>query len=124
MDDELATIVVGYLDKPEGEAALEAAIQEARRRAGRLLVLWATRETDGDVQTLRERLAATGLPFDLHLPTGGEPADDLLAAAEANRAALLVFGLRRRSPVGKLILGSNAQRLLLDAACPVLTVTA
>ncbi|GAA4128765.1 universal stress protein [Nocardioides fonticola] len=124
MDDVLATVVVGYLAKPEGEAALEAAIEETRRRGGRLLVLWATRETDGDVEALRARLAATGLPFDLHPPTGAEPADDLLAAAEANAASLLVFGLRRRSPVGKLILGSNAQRLLLDATCPVLTVTA
>ena len=44
-------------------------------------------------------------------------------AAETN-AELIVIGVRRRTPVGKLILGSQAQRILLDAECPVLAVKA
>jgi nucleotide-binding universal stress UspA family protein len=51
-------------------------------------------------------------------------ADDLIAVAEETSADFIVIGLRRRSPVGKLILGSNAQRILLDAPCPVLAVKA
>ena len=72
-----------------------------------------------------ERLTASGLDFDTRqLVRGFEPAEDLISIAEANNAGLLVIGLRRRSPVGKLILGSNAQRVLLDAPCPVLAVKA
>jgi nucleotide-binding universal stress UspA family protein len=57
-----------------------------------------------------------------HAETGLEAAEDLLAVAEEVGAELVVIGLRRRTPVGKLILGSNAQRVLLDAPCPVLAV--
>lgn len=49
-------------------------------------------------------------------------ADDLISVADQRNAQVIVIGLRRRSPVGKLILGSNAQRILLDAPCPVLAV--
>ena len=54
--------------------------------------------------------------------SGGDVADDLIATAEEVGAQLVVLGLRQRSPVGKLILGANAQRVLFDAPCPVLTV--
>jgi len=56
--------------------------------------------------------------------TGLEASENLLAIAEEVDAELIVIGLRRRTPVGKLILGSNAQRILLDAQCPVLAVKA
>ena len=58
------------------------------------------------------------------LVRGVDPADDLIAVAEEVDADLIVIGLRRRSPVGKLIMGSNAQQILLDASCPVLAVKA
>ena len=74
---------------------------------------------------VRARLDDSGLEYDIRqLVRGFEPAEDLISLAETNSADLLVIGLRRRSPVGKLILGSNAQRILLDAPCPVLAVKA
>ncbi|HEX5429354.1 MAG TPA: universal stress protein, partial [Pedococcus sp.] len=53
---------------------------------------------------------------------GSDASDALLAVASEVDASVLVIGLRHRTPVGKLLLGSNAQRILLEASCPVLAV--
>ncbi|MFC4784692.1 universal stress protein [Nocardioides sp. MAHUQ-72] len=132
----MGTVVVGYVPKPEGDAALSKAIDEAKLRGTKLVVVNSHRggqEFDGeaairaekDMDAVRARLDESGVTYDLRqLVRGFEPAEDLISIAEANSAELIVIGLRRRSPVGKLILGSNAQRILLDAHCPVLAVKA
>jgi len=132
----MGTVVVGYVPKPEGEAALAAGINEAKLRGSTLIVVNSHRggqEFDGsaaqaaesDMAGIKATLDAAGVDHDIRqLVRGFEPAEDLISIAEANSAELLVIGLRRRSPVGKLILGSNAQRVLLDAPCPVLAVKA
>ena len=132
----MGTVVVGYVPKPEGEAALAKAVEEARLRGSKLVVVSshrggqeydteAARRADDELDGVRSRLEAEEIAYDIRqLVRGFEPAEDLLSIAEANSADLIVIGLRRRSPVGKLILGSNAQRILLDAACPVLAVKA
>lgn len=132
----MASVVVGYVPKPEGEAALDKAVEEARLRGLKLVVVSSHRGgsdfdqgTAADQERMLEdvgkRLDDTGVPYVVrHLVRGFDPADDLISIAEANEAQLIVIGLRKRSPVGKLILGSNAQRVLLDAHCPVLAVKA
>jgi nucleotide-binding universal stress UspA family protein len=124
----MATVVVGYVPKPEGEAALDAAIDEARRRSATLVVVNARRDAaaaEPDLDGVREKLTGSGLSFDLReVVQGLDASEDLIAVAEDTGAELIVIGLRRRTPVGKLILGSNAQRVLLDAPCPVLAVKA
>ena len=133
----MGTVVVGYVPKPEGEAALatahlrgQAARQQARGgqlapRGSRLRPGPRPRPPRATWTQVRKTLDESGLDYDIRqLVRGFEPAEDLISLAEANSAELLVIGLRRRSPVGKLILGSNAQRILLDAHCPVLAVKA
>lgn len=66
-------------------------------------------------------LAASPVDTQL-LQLTGDLSDELIRVAEETGAELLVIGLRRRSPIGKLIMGSVAQRVLLDAPCPVLAV--
>ncbi len=132
----MGTVVVGYVAKAEGDAALDRAIEEAKLRDAKVVVVNSHRgghEFDGDaaikaeaqMETVKAKLEASGGPYDLRqLVRGFEPAEDLISIAESSNAELIVIGLRRRSPVGKLILGSNAQRILLDAKCPVLAVKA
>jgi nucleotide-binding universal stress UspA family protein len=78
-----------------------------------------------ELAEVRAELDEAGIENEVRqLVRGLEPADDLIAVAEEVAADFIVIGLRRRTPVGKLILGSNAQRILLEAPCPVLAVKA
>ena len=118
-----STIVVGYSSKAEGRAALERAIVEAGLRGSSLIVVH-TSLTD-EVAALKIELEKSGLPYEVReAPDALDPAEELINAADTSGAEFIVIGLRRRTPVGKLILGSNAQRILLDASCPVLAVKA
>lgn len=132
----MGTIVIGYASRPEGRAAVRAGIAEGRRRGARLVVVSSVRggasldademrEIDLEVEGIHELLHDTGLEHEVRqLVRGNDAATDLLSVAEEESAELIVIGLRRRSPVGKLIMGSVAQTVLLDANCPVLAVKA
>ena len=118
-----STIVVGYSSKPEGRAALRRAIDEAKLRHSQLVVVHSS--TPDEVTNLEAELMASGVPHQIHEASDAlDPAEDLITTANGSDAEFIVIGLRRRSPVGKLLLGSNAQRVLLDASCPVLAVKA
>ena len=128
------TIVVGYVPKPEGRAALRTAIEEAGLRKESLYVLNtavgdavvdADFASEEDLAEVRRQLETSGVDFELeHRVSGRDGAEDVTAAAERLGAVLVVIGLRRRSATGKLIFGSSAQRILLDVPCPVLGVKA
>jgi nucleotide-binding universal stress UspA family protein len=132
----MGTIVVGYVPKSEGRAALRRAVEEAQLRKAKLVIVNSHRggrdfdredalETEGQLQEVRDQLGESGVDNEIRqLVRGLDPAEDLINVAEEVGADFIVIGLRRRTPVGKLILGSNAQRVLLDATCPVLAVKA
>ena len=125
-------MLVGYVPSAEGTAALRRAIAEASRSGERLIVInSALHPTDAEgpigtevVQSVLDReLAAAGVEHTIQqLAVGDDAAEAIVDTARAENASLIVIGIRHRSPVGKLILGSTAQRVLLDAECPVLAV--
>lgn len=129
-------IVVGYIKTDEGRAALDRAIEEARLRSATLVVVHSMRGSERDeieqlatyreeFEALERELKEAGISYELRELVRGKPAgEDLVDFATEEGADLIVIGLRRRSPVGKLVLGSNAQDILLGADCPVLAVKA
>ena len=127
-------LIVGFVPTKEGRAALDTAMDEAVKRGSRLVVVNTstgaasadTRYVDDDqLAALTAELDGSGLDDEItHNVQRKDRSDVLVDIAEETNAELIVIGLRRRTPVGKLILGSQAQRVLLDANCPVLAVKA
>jgi nucleotide-binding universal stress UspA family protein len=124
-------IVVGYSADEFGRAALEHGIVEAKRRDTGLLVINATSgesyvdkrfAQESEVHDVEARLTECGVPFELSQPVGVDAAEELVRAMDGDEAELLVIGLRHRNPVGKLLMGSVAQRVLLECPKPVLAV--
>ncbi|GAA1346343.1 universal stress protein [Arthrobacter roseus] len=120
-------IVVGYRATPEGKAALKYALELAAEKATRLIVVSANRKgpSPADNQELQDLLNGSGVDHELMEIVGDyDPAEEILEAASEQNAELVVIGMRRRTPVGKLFMGSTAQRILLEAECPVLAIKA
>ncbi len=138
------SVFVAYVQSPEGRRAVEAGAEEARVRELPLHVATVLAHDVGEsptrargdmesakalsthLETLADRLRSQGLQVSTELLHGqlGEETKQLLDAMHRVGATLAVVGLRRRSPVGKLVLGSVSRDLLLEAEVPVLAVKA
>lgn len=135
------SIVVRLSDEPANKAALEEAIAEARRRGtGMVLVSHVPTprnhqaagryqeehaQVEAATQAAAQRIQRLGVDCVAHVPPApADAAEAVLDAAREHDATLVVVGVRRRSPVGKAILGSVSQDILLGADCPVLAVKA
>ena len=127
----MTTIVVGWTPDEFGEVALARGLEEARLRGGRVVAVNATRgdalvddryADEDQLARLATELAASGVEVDVRRSMGADVGDQVLAVAADVSADLVVIGLRRRTPVGKLLMGSVAQRILLGAECAVLAV--
>jgi nucleotide-binding universal stress UspA family protein len=129
------TVAVAHQVSPTSRKALVQAVQEAKYRATDLAVLHVVDSIDADRQEAY-RLGVSDeiekvvgqdstVAWQLHLATAGaDLAGALLKLVDTVDADLLVIGARRRSPVGKALLGSVAQTLVLEADLPILVVKA
>lgn len=128
------TIIVAYAPRPEGRAALEKGIELAGHFNEHLVVVNAgPGGTANDpsladtsvAEDIEKLLATSGVDAEFKQFVRGKSAvEEIEELADKVQASFVIIGLRRRSPVGKLFLGSTAQDLLLKVNCPVLAVKA
>jgi nucleotide-binding universal stress UspA family protein len=126
------TVLLAYIRTPEGDAALAAAIEQARFRSTDALVVTVTRpledvgsefSAEQSLDAVVSRFAESGVSAAVRqLPGTSDTADAILAVVAEVAPELVVIGLRRRSAVGKFVAGSTSQRILLEADCAVLAV--
>jgi nucleotide-binding universal stress UspA family protein len=126
------TFLVGYVPTPLGEATLRAGVDEARRRSEPLVVVNMSRDDvlvdpnrakPDDLARVERDVTELGVDVEvMRVEQGSDPADVIVRVASERDASVIVIGLRHRTAVGKLIMGSAAQRILLVARCPVLAV--
>jgi nucleotide-binding universal stress UspA family protein len=129
-------VVVGYVLTEEGRAALRRASEESLLRRTKLIVINSSRggkdfdaadarRFEAELIAVQSQLDEVGVEHEVRrLVRGNDPAQDLIEVADEVNADFIVIGLRKRTPLGKMFLGSNAQRILLEASCPVLAVKA
>lgn len=128
------TVLVAYVPRPEGQAALDKGIELAKSRQENLLVVNTGQDgAEGDAsfadvpdyERVEALLASCGVPAEIkQFVRGKSPVQEIEALVESMSVSTLVIGLRKRTAVGKLIMGSVAQELLLNVSCPVLAVKA
>jgi nucleotide-binding universal stress UspA family protein len=128
------TVLLAYIRTPEGDAALAHAVAESRLRSTDAVLVNVTRPaSDVDSPFSAEQLidaavalfAAADVNVEVRqLPAGTDPAEGILQVVAETKPELVVIGLRRRTMVGRLMLGSTSQRIILGVDCPVLAVKA
>lgn len=127
-------ILVGYKGKKRAKSLLDQAIHRAKPYSGKVFVitsLFGRENTTGkhiaDVErNLAEAgkyLEEQGIQFQTHfLIQGKSPGEDIIDFTKKNKIDEIIIGVRNRSKVGKLLFGSTAQFVILQAECPVTTV--
>ena len=128
------TILVAYVSRPEGQAALDMAIEMSKERNEALLVVNASpggQQEDPtltlayEVEQVEALIAKQGISGEFKQFVRGKSAvEEINDLVETRDISLVIIGLRKRSAVGKLILGSVAQEILMTVSCPVLCVKA
>lgn len=124
-------VLLAYAAHRHSDAAFEAAVRQARWRRRPLVIVNAHHAehqaetglaTPDQLKALAQRARDQGVEVRTEQPAGPDVATMILNRVDGLPAEVVVLSTRPRSAVGKLLLGSTAQRVLMEAACEVLLV--
>lgn len=125
------TVLVAYSDTSEGHAALSYGAVLSRKRQTPLVAFALDQPAAGDDSVVPPQPVPEGLKIDPKNikwigpdHQSADSTEDLLEAAEGIDAEQIIVGVRRRSRVGKLLLGSRAQKIIIGSDVPVTAVKA
>ncbi|MBC8440247.1 MAG: universal stress protein [Deltaproteobacteria bacterium] len=127
-------ILVGYKGTDVGKDLMDIAVKHAKAFNGEILIVTSMKggdKTEGqefvnaekNLDQAKAYFDDFGVKSQTHLLVRGfEAGEDIVRFAQEKNIDEIIIGVRSRSKVGKLIFGSTAQVVILDAHCPVLTV--
>lgn len=127
-------ILVGYDRSKASEDALNLALQHAQAFNAEVHIVTSLEQgaalkkedidkAENQLEKVRKPFKAAGIECEVHTSVSYQsPGEDMVRFAKDKNVDQIVIGVRRRSKVGKLVTGSTAQYIILNAACPVLTV--
>lgn len=129
------SVVVGYAKRRECERALEVGAVQARLQGLPLHIVHIVKVGAGQednesilshrarLEELRSTYEAQGLQVKAdEVFAQGRVSEAFLEELASRGARMVVIGIRSRSAVGKLLIGSVAQEIIMAAPCPVLAV--
>jgi nucleotide-binding universal stress UspA family protein len=127
-------LLVGYDGSNSAKAALELACVHAKAfdasievvaslEGGSVTEAVEIQHAKEDLEFAEKHIQEQGIAANTHLFVRDmTPGEDIVKFAKENAVDTIFIGVRRRSKVGKLLFGSNAQYIIIKAPCPVMTV--
>lgn len=127
-------ILIGYDGSRGAENALALALNHATAFEAAVVIITSLQQSpvlhkidiekaQSELEYARTAFNVAGIECDTHVSVSYRtPGEDLVHYARENRIRCILIGLKKRSKVGKLVFGSTAQYVILEAPCPVISV--